>query len=115
MKLIAVAAAVEMIAGVVLIVTPSLFARLILNADLNAGAGALGRVGGFGLLGLGVASWPGSSGVRGLLVYNALAAIFFVDLGVRGTLVGTLLWPAAILHIVLAILLAFVFVRERRA
>lgn len=121
MKLIAVAAAVEVAAGLIFIVSPPLVARLILNADLNAAGQAVGRVVGFGLLGLGLACWPGSTPVsgksaaaRGLLAYNLLAAIFFVYLGVQGTMVGMLLWPVAVLHAVLAIALGRVFVADFR-
>jgi hypothetical protein len=120
-KLIAVAAAIEVAAGLVLIVSPEFVARLVLNADLNAAGEAVGRVGGFGLLGLGLAGWPGaatlsgrSPAVRGLLAYNLLATILFVDLGIRGALVGALLWPAAVLHFVLTALLGRVFVLDLR-
>jgi hypothetical protein len=115
MKLIGIAAAIEIVAGVVFIVSPSLVAQLALNADLNAGGEALGRIGGFGLLGLGLASWPGSASIRGLLAYNVLAALFLIYLGVQRELVGTLLWPLAALHLVLAVLLGRLFVRNLRA
>lgn len=114
-RLIVVAAAIEVIAGVVLIISPSFVARLLFNADVNAAAEAVGRLGGFGLLGLGLASWPGAAPVRGLLAYNVLAALFLIFLGIQGALLGRLLWPAAALHFVLAILLGRVFVRDLRA
>jgi len=121
MKLISVAAAVEVVAGLILIVSPQFFTRLILGADLDAAGMAIGRVAGFGLFGLGLACWSGSvqvsgrsAAVRGLLAYNLFAALFFIYLGIRGTLVGMLLWPAAALHAVLAILLARVFILDRR-
>jgi hypothetical protein len=120
MKLIAVAAGVEVAAGLIFIISPPLVVRLILNADLNAAGDAVGRVAGFGLLGLGLACWPGSASgsgrnaVRGLLAYNLLAAILFIYLGVRGTLVGVLLWPAAVLHAGLAIALGRVFMLDFR-
>jgi hypothetical protein len=120
-KLIAVAAAVEVAAGFIFIVSPSLVVQLILSVDLNPAGEAVGRVAGFGLLGLGLAAWPGSTPVsgksaaaRGLLAYNLLAAILFIYLGVRGTMVGMLLWPAAALHTVLAIALGCVFVLDLR-
>jgi hypothetical protein len=120
MKLIAVAAAVELAAGAILIVSPALFVRLVLNADLDAAGEAIGRVGGFGLLSLGLACWPGlspagvkSAALRGLLTYNVLAALFFIYLGVREAPVGALLWPVAALHAALAILLARVFAQGR--
>jgi hypothetical protein len=120
-KLIALAAAIEVATGLVLIIDPSLVASLLLKADLNVVGQAVGRVAGFGLLGLGLACWPGrepargNGAVRGLLAYNALAAIFFIYLGVRGELVGLLLWPAAVLHAALAILLARVFALQMAA
>lgn len=121
MKVIAVAAAVEVAAGLIFIVSPPLVVWLILNAGLNAAGEAVARVAGFGLLGLGLACWPGSApasgknaAARGLLAYNLLAAIFFIYLGVRGTMVGVLLWPAAVLHAVLAIALGRVFVLDFR-
>jgi len=110
-KVIVVAAVIEVTAGAVLIISPSLFARLLLNGDLNAAGEAVGRIGGFGLLALGLASWPRSVPARGLLAYNVLAALLLIFLGVKGALVGILLWPAAALHFALAILLARVLVR----
>ena len=41
-----------------------------------------------------------------MLAYNALAAAYFVVLGIGGEFVGVLLWPVAIVHAVLAVLLA---------
>jgi hypothetical protein len=121
MTLVTVAAAIEVAAGLIFMLDPPLVARLVLNADLNGAGEALGHVGGFGLLGLGLACWPGSgsgggrlAAVRGLLAYNLLAAIFFIYLGIRGALVGVLLWPAAALHAVLAVLIGRVFVLDAR-
>ncbi|MGA8575699.1 MAG: hypothetical protein WB609_08470 [Candidatus Cybelea sp.] len=121
MKLITVAAAVEIAAGLIFMVSPSLVAQLVLNAELSAAGEAVARVGGFGLLGLGLACWLGaapvgakSAAARGLLAYNILAAIFFTYLGVAGTLVGILLWPAVVLHAILAVLLGRAFILDVR-
>lgn len=120
MKIVAAAAAVEFAAGLILAVSPTLVSRLVLNADLDDAGQAIGRLGGFGLLSLGLACWPGivpvgarSATARALLAYNGLAAILFTDLGVRHTLVGVLLWPAAVLHAVLSVLLAYVVIAHR--
>jgi hypothetical protein len=116
MTLTVFAAAVEAVTGLVLVISPSLLAWLLLGADLSASGEAVGRVAGFALLALGLACWPAtrpvpkSAAVRGLLAYNVLAALFFLYLGVRGEFRGVLLWPAVALHGVLAILLARVFV-----
>jgi hypothetical protein len=117
-KTLSVAAAIEILAGLILAASPSLVARLVFNADLSHVGEAIGRLGGFGLFALGVACWPrggrfGPSTVRGLLSYNALAAIFFLWLGIRGELVGVLLWPAAVLHAALSVLLARVLLVSR--
>lgn len=116
-KLIAVAAALEAAVGLALIIDPALVSSLLLGADLSTVGKAVARVGGFALLGLGLSCWPGpniapgTGPARGLMAYNALAAIFFVYLGARTELVGPLLWPAAALHAILAILLAWLFAK----
>jgi hypothetical protein len=101
MKVVVFAAAVEAAAGLALIVAPSLVASLLIGNDLSAPGAAVGRVAGFGLCGLAL-----SRSARGLFLYNLLAAIFFLYLGVRAELVGVLLWPAFALHGCLAALLA---------
>jgi hypothetical protein len=101
MKVVAFATAVEVAAGLALIVAPSLVAWLLIGNDLSPAGAAVGRVAGFGLCGLAL-----SRSARGLFLYNLLAAIFFLYLGVRAELVGPLLWPAFALHGCLAALLA---------
>lgn len=101
--------------GLILMASPSLVARLLLGAELGAPGEAIGRVAGFGLLALGlgcgpVPASPYRRALVGLLTYNALAAIFFLYLGIRSELVGWLLWPAATIHAVLSVLLARLFV-----
>ena len=59
MKLVAFAAAFESATGLILIVWPSLLVLLLLGEDLSAPGQAIARVGGFGLLALGIACWPG--------------------------------------------------------
>jgi hypothetical protein len=121
MKLVRFSAGVEAVTGLALILDPSLVARLLLGTELSAGGAAVGRVAGFALLSLGVACWPQSNptsrataAVRSLLLYNALAAILFLYVGFRREFMGVLLWPAAGLHAILAILFARIFVRNDR-
>jgi hypothetical protein len=112
MRLIMLAAAVEAVTGLVLIAAPSLVAWLLFGADLPPVGQAASRVAGFALLALGLVCWPAqvqtpiTSAVRGLLLYNLLAALFFLYLGVSRELVGVLLWPAFAVHALLWILLA---------
>lgn len=105
-------AALEVAAtGVVLILSPSLFGRLIFDAELSEPGQALGRLTGLALLAFALASWPApaaasntASAIRALLVYNLLAVIYLLYLGVGGKLAGILLWPVVALHAILTIL-----------
>ena len=58
----AIAAVVEMTAGFALIANPSFVVHLLIGAPLSDGGIAIGRVGGFGLLSLGLACWPSGAG-----------------------------------------------------
>jgi hypothetical protein len=49
------------------------------------------------------------SAVRALLIYNLLATIYLLYLGVGGKLVGMLLWPAVALHAILMFLVTRVW------
>jgi hypothetical protein len=118
--LVRFAATVEAVVGVILMVSPPLVAQLLLGAPLGLPGIALGRVAGFGLFALGLACWPPDAGLnslptRGLLAYNILAAAFFLWLGIRGELLGILLWPAFALHATLSVLLARVLLATRSA
>ena len=46
-----------------------------------------------------------------MLTYDLLVGLYLVMLGIRGEYVGPLLWPAAIIHLLLTTLLAWVFIR----
>jgi hypothetical protein len=83
---------------------------LLLGADLSGLAPVLGRCFGIAILSLGIACWPnrgGSSGFRGMLIYNALIAFYLAYLGTLGNMRGPLLWPAALLHAAVALALAW--------
>ena len=105
------AAALAVTAGCALIASPGLVVHLLIGAGLSRGGVAVGRVGGFGLLSLGLACWPtgGVVSVRAtsaLFTYNLLSALYVAYLSVVGGFVGYLLWPACALHALLALLLA---------
>lgn len=113
--LIIVAAAIEVATGIVLMVAPSAFARVLLGADLSSAGQAVGRIAGFALLSLGLACWPkggpaadvtaGALASPALLIYNLLITLYLAYVGIAGELVGTLLWPAVALHAVLSAIL----------
>ena len=111
-KLLIVIAFGEAVAGLALLIAPSLVVPLLFGQEPAGVAVALARVTGIALLALGVACWPGPP-ASGLLTYNAVAAIYLSGLGVAGGLTGVLLWPAAVLHAVLAALLAWSVTRMR--
>jgi hypothetical protein len=109
--LVTVSSAIEVAVGVALIAVPDLVAQVLLSASLTGSGIAVGRLCGIGLLSLGLAGWPSgesvsASATRGLFAYNLLAAFYLGYLRVGGGFVSYLLWPACILHAVLALLMA---------
>jgi hypothetical protein len=119
-KLIMTAAGVEAATGLALIIDPGIVSRLLLGEDLSGAGIALGRVAGFGFVALGLACWPPrdvgpavARTLQALLTYNVLVTIYLVCLGIGGTLVGSLLWPAAALHLSLSLLVAHASFRQR--
>jgi hypothetical protein len=121
-RLVGIAAAVEAAAGGALIADPSLVVRLLLDTRLSGGGVAIGRVCGFALLSLGLACWPNAAVVTApaasaLFTYNLLTALYLEYLGAGGSFAGYLLWPACVLHALMALLLAppaYEAVRRRR-
>jgi hypothetical protein len=112
-NIVALSAALEALTGLVAIIVPAVLVQLLLASPLPAPGSVIARLAGFALIGLGVACWPRPSqasparpAVCGLLTYNALVAIFFLYIGVRGMIVGPLFWPVVIVHAIIAILLA---------
>ena len=102
---------IEVGAGLALLCLPSPAARLLLGTPLEAPAAlTVARVGGAGLLTLGVACWlarsdaqsPASRGlVTAMVVYNLGVALILGAAGVGSGRVGIALWPAVVLHTVM--------------
>jgi Ca2+/Na+ antiporter len=115
-KVLVFAAAVEMGTGVAFIVDPTIIVRLLLGAEV-AGVGIpLGRCFGIALLALAIACWPSRDpaarrrpALRAMLVYNALIAAFLAWLGIAAHMGGILLWPAAVLHAAVALVLVWAY------
>jgi hypothetical protein len=101
-------AVIEAGAGLALLCLPSAAAKLLLGTPLQEpSAITVARVGGAGLLTLGVACWLArtdahSSAARGLVaamvIYNLVVALVLAAAGLRSQPVGIILWPAVILH-----------------
>jgi hypothetical protein len=105
--LLAVASAFEALTGLGLIVAPTMV-KFLLGTDISGATITIARVGGFGLLLLGVVCWPWIGPivprVRAMLIYNVLVATYLGYLRLGAESVGRLLLPAIAVHTVLAIL-----------
>ena len=106
-----VSGAIEATTAIALILAPELVARLLLGTELSGAGVAVARVAAFGLLSLAIACWPSGTvvdtqAVRALFVYNLLAGFYLGYLRVGAGFITFLLWPACVLHVLLALLLA---------
>ena len=108
-----VTAVIELGAGLALLCFPSTTVALLLGSPLDTPiALTVGRVGGAGLLSLGVACWLARSdsqslAARGLvaamLLYDVAAVAILAFAGIGFGLRGVALWPAAALHGVMTV------------
>jgi hypothetical protein len=108
---IKIAAWVEIIVGASFILALNAQSQFIFGATPEGIGDTWARFAGVALIGLGIACLPSNlagarQGVRGLLVFNIGATIFFAWVGVATTFGGVLLWPVVILHAVISIALA---------
>jgi hypothetical protein len=101
----------ETATGLALLVAPSIVASLLLGEELDDIAVPVARVAGLALIGLGIACWPGRP-LLGMLTYSAAVAVYLAYLGMAGSATGPFLWPAIILHSILAALLTRSAMRE---
>jgi len=102
---LALASIGEAATGLGLLVAPSLVGQLLLGSELHGLAVVVARVSGLALIGLALACGLSSPWI-GMLFYVAAAALYLGYLGLVGEATGVLLWPAVLLHVVLAALLA---------
>jgi len=112
-KLLISTALLEVVAGVSLVCLPALAIRLLFGVGApSPEALAVGRLGGAGLLAIGVACWlarddRGSRSQHGLLwgmlTYNVGACVVLASVGVLLRISGVGLWPAVMLHAALTI------------
>jgi len=115
--ILAIAAAVEIVTGAILLVYPPIVVRLLLGADVVGTGIGMARIAGMGLLAIGLACWPGrdAAGRRaaflGMLTFSVLIALYLIRVGVAyGG--GVLLWPAVAAHGVIALLLVRAWLRR---
>jgi hypothetical protein len=113
-KILVFTTVVELGTGLALLAVPAIVVRLLLGAELPGVGIVAARCFGIALLALALACWPNRrmaendrAGFRGMLVYNALIALYLVELGTAARMEGMLLWPAAILHALVALALVW--------
>ena len=102
------AALAEAGTGVILLAYPPIVVRLLFDAEIVGAGVMMSRLAGIALIGLGAACWPGNPTMRafcGMATYSALAMIYLIYIGVRGEVVGLLLWPAVVVHAIFVVLL----------
>jgi hypothetical protein len=112
-RLLKLTALIEAATGLALMVVPSVVVRLLLGSPLDTSAAVmLGRVAGVALFALGVACWLArddaqSRAARGLvaamLLYNVATVAVLAFAGIGFGLHGVALWPAVVLHAVMAV------------
>ena len=114
------AAGLEVLTGLGLVVAPSLLTRLLFGSDPNGAGEATGRIAGLVMVCLAAGCWPGDAETgqsRALIPLAALSWLAAAFLGVSGAVrdnVGLILWPAAALHLILAVLLTRALLENRR-
>ena len=114
-----VAAGIEAVTGLVMILFPHALIRLLLGADATGLNIVIGRVAGIALLSLGLGCWMGRQesmfgwALFAMLTYNLLVTIYLAFVGLSTEFVGVLLWPAAALHAALTVLLAYPLIETR--
>ncbi len=119
-KVLTFSSAAEFATALALMFDPALVVRLLIGADVSGIAVVLGRCFGITLLALALACWPGrdrrednGAAWRAMLVYNAAIALFLAYLFAAEHMAGIMLWPAVVLHAVVALLLVWTWRGER--
>ena len=113
-RLLAIAAIVEVVTGLALIAVPSLVIKLLFGTDVAGVAVITSQLAGLALFALGVACWPPTGVLCGMLTYTSLATVGLVYLGIGGRWIGPLLWPAVVLHAVLTLFLARAWFKSKK-
>ena len=118
-SVLGVAAAIEAVTGLLLLIVPHLFVTLLLGADVTGAAIVIARVAGIALFSLGVSCWFGRLEANGgwalaaMLLYNVLVTIYLAGVGFGTELAGALLWPATAVHALLTGLLGSAWLKSR--
>ena len=101
----------EILTGIAALVLPGVLTMLVFGVHLQGASIALTRILGIALITLGIAAWQPSStnanqpGRIGLLVYNGGLMIFLPLYAVAGGEFGPLLWPIAVVHTIVGLVI----------
>ncbi|MGH6827138.1 hypothetical protein [Methyloceanibacter sp.] len=118
-SVLGVAAAIEAVTGLLLLIVPHLLVKLLLGVEVTGAAIVIGRVAGIALLSLGVGCWLGRQKAGGgwalvaMLLYNGLVTLYLAVVGLGTEFIGVLLWPAVVAHAVLTMLLGAAWLKTR--
>jgi hypothetical protein len=114
--------AVEIATGLGFLIAPSLLLSLLLGMEGSTAVVMIARFFGIAVLSLGLACWPGAENqshgappLRAMLVYNVAAALYLAYLGAIDGVLGPLLWPGAVLHAIVAVLLGIGYLSGQTA
>ena len=103
-KVLVFAAIAEAVTGLALLVMPSVVGQLLLGQRLAGVAIPVARVTGIALIALGISCWPAQP-LIGMFAYSSAVTLYLTYIGFVSEFTGILLWPAAVVHAILSILL----------
>lgn len=110
--MLTVDALIEGATGIAIIVAPNIVSRLLFASPLEGAGLIMARIGGIALVCLAVACLgirdqaAIRAGIAGLLAYNVLSGVVLLLAATGGVYVGILLWPAVVVHLVVAAIFA---------
>ncbi len=116
-NLLMLASASQCLVGLILLVYPPIFSRLLFGLELVGNGIWMSWFAGINLIVLAVVCWPDQNmfqAFSGMVTYSSLATLYFIYLGVNG-MAGILLWPAVAAHAALSLLLVVAWQMEHRA
>lgn len=111
-----IAAAIELITGVTLLLLPGFIVQILFQAKAIGAEPYLAQLYGLALIGLGVACWSQPcpmSAQRGITIYNVVAAVFLFALIAKAISGGLMVLAAASLHLVLGALMIIDQLKQR--
>ncbi len=116
-SLFKVAAAFEILTGLGLLVLPAMVVALLLGDGLGPIGIAVTRILGIALCCFGLSAWEADrlASRAALCAYNIVVAITLTAVGMESGNPGILLWPTAILHIVIGAIMLYVIVRSSQS